>query len=158
MWHTVFISVHAAAGLVAFVAGCVAIRRGQLFRTYLWSLAAMELFLVLAIAAEWTVIGGHVRLLFSALAALGLVMVGQGVLARRSRPSRSAGRSADYVARVGFTLVALLDAFVVVALLNAQAPTWTAVAAGFAIGAGGHFVLRRAGAQAGAPSVAAMSS
>ncbi len=158
MWHTVFIAVHAAAGLIAFGAGCVAIRRGGLFWTYLWSLVAMELFLVLAIAAEWTLIDAFTRLLFGALAALGLIMVWQADQARRNRPSGSPEQWARYVAGVGFTLVALVDAFVVVTVLNAGAPGWSVAVVGVAIGVVGHLKLRAVRGPVGRHPVTALAS
>lgn len=142
MWHTVFITVHAVAGGIALLAGCVAIGRRPLFRTYLWSLVAMEVFLVLAIAEVWATIGVATRLLFAAFAALGVYMVWRAEQARRSQPSGSAGPSAAYVAHVGFTLVALFDAFVVILVLDLGAPGWLVAAAGVLIAVAGHLALR----------------
>lgn len=144
MWHTIVIAIHAVTAGVALLAGCVAIRRGALFGTYLWSLVGMEVFLVLAIAADWSVIDMTSRVLFAAFALLGLVMVGRADQARRIRPSGSAGPSARYIAHLGFTLVALFDAFIVILVLNAGAPVWLVATAGVLIAVAGHFVLRAA--------------
>lgn len=100
MWHTIFIAAHAVMGGVALLAGCVAIGRRALFGTYLWSLVAMEVFLALAIAAEWAVIDVAARVLFVAFALLGLVMLWRAELARRIWPSGSAGPSTSYVGPV----------------------------------------------------------
>ncbi|MGQ0837246.1 hypothetical protein [Actinokineospora sp.] len=137
MPHTVFIAIHAAAGGLAFVAGCVAISRRALFGTYLWSLVTMAVFLVLAVAAEWTVIGTGARVLFAAFAVLALVMVWRADQARRIRHELSAA----YVGHVGFTLVALFDAFMVILVLRAGAPGWLIAAVGVVIAVVGHFVL-----------------
>lgn len=145
MWHTFFIAVHAAAGGIAFVAGCVAIGRRALFGTYWWSLVVMELFLVLAIAVEWTVLDAATRAVFAALAGLGLLMLWRAERARRSRPGEGAGPSAAYVGHVGFTLIALVDAFVVVTVINLGSPGWLVGAAAVAIAVAGHLVLRTAG-------------
>lgn len=142
MWHTIFIAAHAATGGIALLAGCIAITGRALFATYLWSLVAMEVFLVLAIAAEWPVIDVVARLLFAAFAVLGLFMVWRADQARRIQPSGSAGPSASYVAHVGFTLVALLDAFIVILVLNLGAPGWLVAGTGVLIAVAGHFVLR----------------
>lgn len=142
MWHTIVIATHAVAAGVALLAGCVAIRRGALFGTYLWSLVTMEAFLVLAIAAEWSVIDVITRVLFAAFVLLGLCMVWSADQARRIRPSGSAGPSASYVAHVGFTLVALFDAFIVILVLDAGAPAWLVATSGALIAVAGHFVLR----------------
>jgi len=83
VWHTIFITAHAATAAIALLAGGVAIARATLFSTYLWSLVAMEAFLVLAIAAEWAAIGVAARALFAAFVALGLYMVWRADQARR---------------------------------------------------------------------------
>lgn len=135
MWHTIFIAAHAATGGLALLAGCVTIVRRALFGTYFWALIAMEMFLLLAIAAEWTTLDQVTRILFGAFALLGLVMVWRANQARRG-PYGS-----DYVEHVGFTLVALFDAFVVILVLNLGAPVWLVVGSGVGIAVAGHFVL-----------------
>jgi hypothetical protein len=142
MWHTVFIALHAVAGSVAFVAGCVALRRGVLFTVYWWSLVGMVLFLVLAIAADWVELEVPVRLLFSAFVVLGGVMLWRAALARRVRPTDATGPSARYIDHVGFTLVALFDAFVVITVLNLGVSAWLVAATGIAVAIAGHFVLQ----------------
>lgn len=142
MWHSAFITLHAASGVVSFIAGCTALRRGTLFQTYLWSLAGMALFLALAIAAEWGVLGTPLRVLFSAFVALTGFMMWRADQARRIRPTATTTFTASYVGHVGFTLVALLDAFVVIAVLNAGAPGWLVATAGVLIAVAGHFMLR----------------
>ena len=147
MWHTIFINVHAVTGTLALLAGSVALRRGALFGTYLWSLVAMEVFLVLAIAVEWAKLPAATRVLFAAFAFLGVVMLWRAARARPIRPSRTVPPSARYIGHVGFTLVALFDAFVVILVLNAGAPGWLVAAAGVLIAVAGHFVLREAKAR-----------
>lgn len=137
MWHAVLIALHAVTGTVAFVAGLVAHRRRALFDAYLWSLVATVVFLVTAVAEEWGRLGGGARVLFTAFGVLGVVMVWLAVAARRVPVL-----SAAYLDRVGFTLIALFDAFLVVTVLNLGAPVWLVVASGVAAGVAGHFVLR----------------
>lgn len=63
--------------------------------------------------------------------------------ARRIRPTAGQGPPPDrYLDHVGFTLVALFDAFIVVAVLNLGAPGWLVATAGVGIAVAGHFVLR----------------
>jgi hypothetical protein len=142
MWHIVLIAMHAIAGLVAFVTGCVTLRRGRLFEVYLWSLVGMTLFLLLVLAVDWAAIGIPARLLFSAFVVLSGFMVWRAALARRLRPAGSTGPSASYLEHVGFTLIALFDAFAVVAILDAGAPIWLVVLAGVLIGIAGNPFLR----------------
>ncbi len=147
MWHTIFITVHTVTATLALLAGSVALRHGALFGTYLWSLVGMEVFLVLAIAAEWLELPAGTRVLFTAFALLGVVIVWRATRARSIRPSRTVPPSARYVEHVGFTLVALFDAFIVILVLNAGAPGWLVVAVGVLIAVVGHFALREAKAR-----------
>jgi hypothetical protein len=137
MWHSIFIALHAATGVVALAAGAVALRSGRLFDVYLASLAGMTLFLVLAVIAEWATIEGGARVLFSAFAGLAGFMIWRVVQARRIRVG-----SRDYIEHVGFTLISLFDAFAVITVLNAEAPIWLVVTTGVLVAIGGHFALR----------------
>ncbi len=141
MWHTVFIAAHAAAAALAFVAGCIALRRGTLFGTYFWSLVAMVVFLALAVTAEWSLLDAATRLVVTGFVALGGFMLWRAARARSIRPA-SAGPSPRYVEHVGFTLVALLDAFLVVAVLNLGAAGWVVAAVGLLVAGAGHVALR----------------
>jgi hypothetical protein len=137
MWHTILIAAHAIAGTVALLAGLVAHRGRALFDTYLWSLVATIALLAAAVFEEWGRLGGAARALFIAFVVLGGVMVWLAATARRL-PARSPA----YVDRVGFTLVALFDAFVVITVLNLGAPVALVVASGVVVAVAGHFVLR----------------
>jgi hypothetical protein len=148
MSHTLLIALHALAGTVAPLAGCVAHRGRALFATYLWSLTATVVFLGAAVAEEWARLDGLSRALFGAFAVLGLVMLWLAFDARRL-PTRSPG----YVDRVGFTLVGLFDAFIVITVLNLGAPVALVVGSGVLVAIGGHFVLRGAKARISAQPV-----
>ncbi len=141
MLHTTFIVLHALAGTAAFAAGCVALRRGRGFPVYLWSMIAMAVFLVAAVVSEWNLLDSTTRAVFAAFVVLAGFMLWRAGRARSLRPTPSAGPSVAYFEHIGFTLVALFDAFVVVSVLNAGAPGWLVAAVGVAIGIAGHFVL-----------------
>jgi len=143
VWHTIFITVHAASATTALIAGIVAVPRGRLFSVYLGSLVTMEVFLVLAIGVQWPARDGATRIIFAALAGLGAVVVWCGLQARRSRPGDDdAGLSSRYFASLGFTLIALVDAFLVIAVLNVGAPGWAGATTGVLAAVVGHIVLR----------------
>ncbi|TCN29272.1 hypothetical protein EV644_13910 [Kribbella orskensis] len=142
MAHAVFITLHALAGLIAFGSGVVALRQGRWFYLYLSSLAGMAAFLLLAVAVTWAELGAEERLLFAAFVVLAWVMVGLAVGARRLRPEGSARPGSTYLDRVGFTLVALFDAFTVIVVLDVGGQVWLVVASGVVIAVAGHFVLR----------------
>jgi hypothetical protein len=144
MWHTVLISLHAIGGTIALLTGCLAHRGRALFQTYLWSLVATIAFLGAAVVEEWARLDALSRGLFGAFVVLGLVMVWLAFDARRLPAP-----SPRYVDRVGFTVVALFDAFVVIAVLNAGVPVVLVVAAGVVVAVAGHFVLRAVKAAVG---------
>lgn len=143
MWHDIVITAHAVTGGVALLAGCVTLVRRGWFRTYLFSLAGMEAFLLIAIGLDWGAIGSGTRVVFIALAALGAGMLAKAELARRCRPT-TGPPSSRHVQHVGFTLVGLVDAFIVVLVLNAGAAAWLVTASGVAIAVAGHFGIRSA--------------
>ena len=140
MLHGTLIALHAAAGLTALVAGGIALRRGRFFDVYLWALVGTTVFLAAAVGVAWAATGAGARLLFGAFTALAAVMVWRAVLARRVRPAGTP--TVAYVEHVGFTLVALFDAFVVVAVLDAGAPGWLVACAGVVVACAGHVAIR----------------
>ncbi|HEY0453739.1 hypothetical protein [Actinophytocola sp.] len=141
MWHSILIALHALTGTAALVAGLVAHRGRILFEVYLWSLVAAVTFLAAAVAEEWGRLDSVSRALFTAFVALGLVMLWLAAAARRLPLSPA------YVDRVGFTLVALFDAFVVITVLNVGAPVALVVASGVLVAIAGHVGLRAAKAR-----------
>jgi hypothetical protein len=141
MWESVFVVVHAATGLTALGAGCAALTRPRWFACYAWSLAGCALFVTAAIAAGWAGLDTASRVTFPALAALALYLLWRAAAAGRLLRAGSGPPAAGYLRHIGFTLVALLDAFVVVAVLDLGAAAWLTAAAGVAVAAGGHFAL-----------------
>lgn len=143
MWHTVFVALHAVAGLTALAAGCAAITLPALLPAHFWSLVAQVVFVGVALGIDWSGLGLAPRVLFAALVALGCYMVWHGARARelapRNRDERPSGRYLDHL---GFTLVALLDGFFVVLVLDLGAPGWAAAVVGVGIAVGGHFAIR----------------
>ncbi len=146
MWHTVLVTLHAVSGTVALLAGCVAHRARALFDTYLWALTCTVVFLGAAVAVDWGGLDGPARAVFVAFAGLGLVMLRLATGARRLPAP-----SPRYVDRVGFTLVALFDAFVVITVLDLGAPPVLVVASGLLVAGAGHVVLRVAKARVTPP-------
>ena len=122
--YILLIVLHALAGVLAFASGCAVIRppvevRGARFRLYLGSLGALVVFLVAAITSHWAELGTVPRVIYAALTGLGLFMLWQ---AWRARTDPAQG--AAYVERVGFTLIALFDGFVIVGAIDLGAPVW----------------------------------
>lgn len=137
MVHDILIALHAATGAIALLTGAFAIRDGRFSAVYLGALIATTVTLGAAVAVSWTSTDTTARVLFAAFTVLAVVMIARAVLARRGDPHTHA-----YVEHIGFTLVALFDAFVVITVLNAGAPVWLVVAAGITTAVAGHFVLR----------------
>jgi hypothetical protein len=142
MLHTALISIHAASGVVAFAAGCAAIRRRSFFSVYLWSLASLLVFLVLAVATDWPQLDAVARILFAAFVPFGGVMAWQALEARRRLPAAHAAPTAAYLNHLGFTLVALFDGFVVILAIDLGAVTWMAAVVGGLGAVAGHLALR----------------
>jgi hypothetical protein len=142
--HLILIGLHAAAGVIAFIAGFVAIRGRGLFPVHLWSLVATIVLLALAVASDWSQLDSAAAVLFVAFMVLGVFMIGRAVLAGRIRPAPGGAPSLRYVRHVGFNLVALFDAFMVILVLDLGAPIWLVVASGVAFAIVGHYVLEAA--------------
>jgi hypothetical protein len=142
MWHTAFVVGHAAAGLVALITGLVALRRARLFDLYLWSLVGTTVFLLLALGVTWGSMALPEHVLFSAFAILAGYLIWRATRARLVRPVGPNGPSATYVEHMGFNLITLFDAFVVIAVLDLGAPIWLVVGTGVLVGVAGHFALR----------------
>lgn len=137
--YTLFIALHAVTASVALVAAVMARRRARWLATYEGALVAMLMFLVLAVA--WDLRGRSVvqHVVVVALVALGGVMIAKAEQARRARHDPGS----DVTGLVGFGVIGLVDAFVIVALVNAGLPGWLVGVAGGAIAAGGHAVIHR---------------
>lgn len=131
MWH-VMITLHAAAGVAAFVVGVVVLQPGQagrhrwLLPALLWLLVALVVTMVGAMAAHWTDLPAATQIAFSGLVGLGAYML------YRARRALAAAESA--VDDVGFLLISLFDGFVIVTALDLGAPPWAvAIVAGAAV-------------------------
>lgn len=138
--HTALIALHAGAGVLAFGAGCLALARGTHLTVYLAALAICIASVVAAVALGWSDLDPATRVVFGALSALGAFMLWRG---RRAHALGRAGanRSSGYIDHLGFTLVGLLDAFAVIAVLDLGAPGWAGGAVGAAGAIGGHYAL-----------------
>ncbi|MFI7067135.1 hypothetical protein ACIBL3_39495 [Kribbella sp. NPDC050124] len=142
MWHTVFIVAHAVSGVVAFTSGCIAISRRAWFRYYFWSLALLDVFMVLSVAVGWRDMGTPSRWVFSGLIVLGGYMMLRAVQASRTQPAGDEAPSAAYLDHLGFTLIALFEGFVIVAAIDLGAPVWLVVALAVAGVIAGHLTIR----------------
>jgi len=143
MWHDTFITLHAGSGVVAFGAGCAALRRRQWLVAYVVALVGLVLFLSVVVAIDWWGLNTTARALYCALLALGVYMLGRAVRARRLASDRGARASVRYLDHIGFTLVALFDGFAIVAAVDLGAPGWLVAVIG-AAGAGvGHLTIQR---------------
>jgi hypothetical protein len=134
MLHTTMIVLHAAAGVVAFVAGCLALfppgdnrRAPQVFQVYLVSLGLMIVFLVGAMAAHWQQLSTAERVIFSGLFLLALYMGWRALSARGLLGRRSEQWRLPYMEHIGFTLIALWDGFVIVLAIDLGAPGWLVI-------------------------------
>jgi hypothetical protein len=153
--HTAMIVLHAAAGVAAFVAGCLVLRppdagpRAQrLFQAYLVSLGSMVVFLLGAMAAHWRELGTTEQVVYGGLLLLGLFMVWRALAAGSLLRRRGDGWRLPYMEHVGFTLIALWDGFVIVLAIDLGAPGWLVAALAVLGVVAGNRALHRAEARA----------
>lgn len=151
MWqlvHLFLISVHAAAGGTAFLVGLVAMRRpGTLVRTFTGTITVMALAVAAAVAAAWPNLGTTSRVVSAAFVVLAGYMVWRALAAVRIAHRRAGEIPERYYDLLGFDLVALFDAFVVIALLDLGVPTWGLVLAGVGVAVPSHVTLLRQAAR-----------
>ena len=141
MTHTILIVIHAASGVLAFAVGCFAIRRPRLFRVYYVSLIVMATTLALAVAEEWSRIDAVSRIVFAGLTGLALFMLRRAERARRLDPTAGRAVAVRRYQHIGFTLVGLFAAHVVIQVRSFDAPLWLVLGSVAAASIGGHFVL-----------------
>jgi hypothetical protein len=147
MVHTVLIVLHAAAALMCFAAGvlCLRVRAATAgrFRVYFWSLVAMLVFVLAAIAVHWGELDTAARLTFAGLGLLGLYMAWRAARAGTRLRRRGPDWQPRYVDDIGFTLISLFDGFVIVTALDLGAPVWLVIVAAVAGVAGGIYAMNR---------------
>jgi hypothetical protein len=133
MLHSVLIGLHAAAGVICFAAGllCIPLRApgSWRFRVYAGSLLAMLGFVIGSIAYSWVGLSVTTRLIFTCLAGLGLYMVWRASRAYLRLRRQAAGWQPKYLDDIGFTLISLLDGFVIVGAIDLGMPVWPVVLA-----------------------------
>lgn len=131
MPHDVLIALHALAGVVCFGAGALSLRvsaaQSWRFQVFVVSLAAMWLFLLGAVAVDWSGISAGTRWLYAGLLGLGLYMLWRGARARARLRTQGDGWRPRYIDDLGFTLISLFDGFVIVSAMDLSAPAWLVV-------------------------------
>lgn len=152
MVHDLAVWTHAVAATVALLAGVRTLPAGRGYPVYRGALVVAVLALVPALATGWAGTDPGLRAVFLGLLGLGAVVVARGVRAGAVLPGAD-GPVAAWRHRVGFTLVALVDGFLVVTALRLGAPGWALLAVGAGVAAAGHLAVvtgaRRAGRRVG---------
>lgn len=128
MLHTALITLHAVAGVVAFIAGALALNlRGMdswRFPVYGWSLVIMVVAVAVAVAVNWDQFEAVSRVVFSGLLVLAGYMLWRAWQARTRLRERGTDWRSRYVDDVGFTLISLFAGFVIVGAIDLGAPGW----------------------------------
>lgn len=144
------IILHAVSAVICFVTGLAIIsperakQHTWLLPTFITSLIGLIIFMVAAMAAHWYDISVLERVTFSGLVILGLYMLYRALQARKRLQSENIPES--YINDVGFTLISLFNGFIIVALIDLQAPAWMVVAGaiiGVVVGSKGIASARR---------------
>ena len=141
MIHNLIIIGHALAGVVSFSAGVLSLAltttRSWRFHTYLTSLVAMVVFMIVAVAWDWADLDASATTIYLGLVGLGLFMVARAVGAAARLRHRDRNWRSRYLDGIGFTLISLFEGFVIVAAIDLGAPPWLVLlvaAAGVAVG------------------------
>ena len=128
--HGILILLHAVTATLAFLAGCLLIispkyfSSRSLFYLYLWSLVAMALLLTGAIVVSWGEYSDVEQIVFPGLLGLALFMLfrawGAGVVFAAQQNDWTLG----YEEHIGYTLISLLEGFIIVGGLDLGFPGW----------------------------------
>ena len=134
--HTFLIILHTITATISFFAGLYIvsyIRRWYydwLFITYLWNLVAMAATLVGVVAWDWSSLALANQITYVALSMLAFYTVYHGFVARHKHLYRYTGWRLDFIDDVGFTLISLFDAFLIVGAMDLHLPVWVVVLIG----------------------------
>lgn len=128
--HNLLITLHAASGVVGFLAGGWLVfspRQASnrlLFDLYAGALVSMVLFLAGAMLVYWNQYSATERILFSGLLVLGLYMLYRARGAHRVLATQPGNWRYAYLEHIGFTLISLLEGFIFITAINAGSPWW----------------------------------
>lgn len=128
--HTSFIYLHAAAGVISFIAGVILITLNRqpaspvLFGVYFGFLAGLVAFLSGAMLVNWSEYTLIERVLFAGLFILSLFMLYRAQKASRMLKTRPNGWEEVYIEHIGFTLISLFEGFIIVTVINIGGPSW----------------------------------
>jgi hypothetical protein len=111
---------------------------------YLGALAMLAATTAAAVGWDWPGLAPGTAAVFAALAALAWVMAGVAAWAWHLSRRRPPGWRRRFVTAAGFTLIALLVAFVIITVLDAGAPSWAVAAAAVAAVLAGRWPVGRA--------------
>jgi hypothetical protein len=156
MLHALLIGLHTAAATISFISGCLVLRPRTGWRRYPvylhifeGSLIAAVVFVILVIGVDWRSLAVTPRAVYSGLVLLGLYMVWRALAAGKCWRRESQGWRAAYINHVGFVLISLFDAFVIVLLIVLTVPAWAVTAVAILAVGAGSWVVRRVQAEAG---------
>jgi hypothetical protein len=130
--------VHTLAALIALAAAVLCWRTGRGPVVLTGATAVMTLALVPALVLGWAGLAVPARIVFVALLVLAVAMT-----LRAARAGRRPGALARDLDDLGFVVIALVDAFVVITALRLGIPPWGLAAVGVGVAAAGHVTVGR---------------
>jgi hypothetical protein len=148
--RTIFLSLHAASGVLGLVLGVFAFRlpetkgfRPRLLRAYAATLVSLGVFLAATVALDWTGIGVMQQVIYAVLVALAAVIVTRIFLGLRAAAVRPARWQEKYLNHVYFTYISLWEGFFIVGLIDLGAPGWLVAAVALVVLVVGAAVFNR---------------
>ncbi len=151
--HTLLITLHALAAVLAFALGVVVFLRiprssqAQTFIGYAICVWVAVTALTAVVILDWGHLALPRRIAFSALGVLALYLLWRTERARRTLRLREAGWRQAFIGHVGFVLISLFDGFCIVLAIDLRMPAWVVVAAALFGVAVGILAIRARGKQ-----------
>jgi hypothetical protein len=140
--RTVFLSLHAASGVLGLVLGVFAFRlprtkdfRPGFARAYAATLVSLAVLLTATVALDWARISTIQQVIYAVLVGLAAVIVTRIFLGLRTAAGRTGRWQEKYLNHVYFTYISLWEGFFIVGLIDLGAPGWLvgAVAVGVVV-------------------------
>ncbi|RYE12307.1 MAG: hypothetical protein EOP45_23070, partial [Sphingobacteriaceae bacterium] len=125
--HEVLVLLHTIIAALSFIAGSLVVvlrRTSWLFQLYLWAMVAAAATLLLLVIWDWQVFILATQIVYVVISLLAFYSIYRGFLAQQKQSHRYTGWRLEFMDDVGFTLIYLFDAFVIIGAIDLTMPAW----------------------------------